>query len=68
MTQTKQITDFQVTWTADHEQYYQGHGIAFTSYTHSATGCGGNWSSGLSEELRETYAYQWLVDNYANKV
>jgi len=29
---------------------------------------GGNWSSSLSEELRNTEAYEWLVANYADKV
>ena len=29
---------------------------------------GGNWSSQLSEQLRDTEAYQWLVANYAGKV
>jgi hypothetical protein len=29
---------------------------------------GGNWSSKLSDELRETEAYQWLVTNYAKTV
>ena len=28
----------------------------------------GNWTSALSEELRESEAYQWLVANYAGKV
>ncbi len=45
---TKQtIKDFRVTWQADHEQYWQGHGIACTDYTHCATGCG--------ETLREAF-------------
>jgi len=29
---------------------------------------GGNWSSALSAELRESEAYEWLVANYAGKV
>lgn len=29
---------------------------------------GGNWSSALSEQLRNTEAYQWLVDNYGGKI
>lgn len=27
-----------------------------------------NFSSSLCEELRQNEAYQWLVDNYANRV
>jgi hypothetical protein len=27
-----------------------------------------NFSSSLSEELRESEAYMWLVDNYADKI
>ena len=27
-----------------------------------------NWTSTLSEELRDSEAYQWLVTNYAGKV
>ena len=29
---------------------------------------GGNWSIALSDELRQTEAYEWLVVNYADKV
>lgn len=29
---------------------------------------GGGWSTGFSEELRDSEAYQWLVANYADKV
>lgn len=29
---------------------------------------GGNWSSALSDELRDTEAYQWLVQHYAESV
>lgn len=43
----KTIKDFRVTFTAAHEQYWQGHGIAFTHYTHCATGAG--------ETLREAF-------------
>lgn len=47
MTTTKRIEEFRVSWSADHEQYWQGHGTAFTNYTHCATGCG--------ETLREAF-------------
>ena len=43
----KQVTWFRVTWTADHEQYRQGHAIAFTYYDECAIGCG--------ETLREAF-------------
>lgn len=47
MTKTKNITSFNVSWTADHEQYYRGHGIAFSDYTHSGNGVG--------ETIREAF-------------
>ncbi len=43
----KRIAEFRVSWTADHEQYFPGHGIAFTDWTHCAVGCG--------ETLRESF-------------
>ena len=57
MTTTKQITGFQVSWTADHEQYYLGHSLAFSPYTHSGQGCG--------ETLRE--AFEDALDNLAEQ-
>src|SRR5262245_54614948 len=41
------IESFRVSWTADHAQYYQGHSITFSNYTHSGQGCG--------ETLREAF-------------
>lgn len=55
MTETKKITDFSVSWEADHEQYWQGHGIAFSDYDECATGCG--------ETLRE--AFEDALDSLA---
>lgn len=45
--QRQTIESFNVSWQADHEQYYRGHGIVFTEYTHCATGVG--------ETLREAF-------------
>jgi len=36
----RKVTEFNVTWEADHEQYWQGHGIALSNYVACATGCG----------------------------
>ena len=44
---TKRITEFRVTWTADHAQYFPGHSTVFTEYTDCAVGCG--------ETLREAF-------------
>lgn len=54
---TKTITDFLVSWEADHEQYWQGHGIATTKWDDTATGCG--------ETLREAFedALEGLAQN-----
>jgi DnaJ-class molecular chaperone len=41
------LESWAVSFQADHEQYWQGHGISFTHYTHCATGCG--------ETLREAF-------------
>lgn len=46
-TTTKRITDFRISWTADHEQFYPGHSLVFTDYTHSGQGYG--------ETLREAF-------------
>ena len=41
MTTTKTIADYRISWTADHEQYFQEHGIADQDhYTHCAVGSG----------------------------
>ena len=59
MNQTaKHIADFRVSWIADHEQYYQGRGIACTGYTHSGQGCG--------ETLRE--AFEDALDNLSQQL
>ena len=43
----KTIKSFNVSWQADHNQYYQGHSTVFTDYTHSGQGVG--------ETLREAF-------------
>ena len=60
MNQTaKRITDFRVSWDANHEQYYQGHSTTFTGYLRSGQGC--------AETLREAFedALDDLIDNGA---
>ena len=47
------IEEFRVTWTADHEQYWQGHGIVFTDYTHCATGCGETLRDAFNDALED---------------
>ena len=57
----KKITSFNVSWTADHEQYWQGHGIAFTNYTHCAIGCGETLREAFGDAL-EDLAQQDITD------
>lgn len=40
MTTETKVKSCRVTWESDHEQYWQGHGVAFTDYDLSETGCG----------------------------
>ena len=54
MAKTKRIMDFRVNWVADHEQYYQGHGIAgpgMEHWTHSATGNGNTLRDAFEDAL-----------------
>lgn len=53
MTSTKRITDFSISWQADHEQYWQGHGTAFSEYTHCATGCGSTLREAFEDALED---------------
>lgn len=53
MTTTKRITNFSVSWQADHAQYWQGHGIALTNYTHCATGCGDTLREAFEDALED---------------
>lgn len=45
------VTEFRITWEADHEQYWQGHGVAFTDYDLCATGCGGTLSEAFDDAM-----------------
>src|SRR6266542_4369984 len=40
MTKLRKITQFQVSFDCDHNQYWPGHGISLTPYTDCATGIG----------------------------
>ena len=51
----KRITDFRVTCVADHEQYYLGHSIMFTDYTHSGQGCGETLREAFEDALESLY-------------
>lgn len=57
MVDTKKIVGFNVTWQADHEQYWQGHGVAFTDYDECATGCGDTLREAFEDAL-ESLAQQ----------
>ncbi len=47
------IKEFSVSFQADHEQYWQGHGIACTNYTHCATGCGETLRDAFEDALED---------------
>ena len=51
------IEEFRVTWTADHEQYFQGHGIACTDYTHCATGYGSTLRESFEDAITQLQDY-----------
>ncbi len=54
------IKDWAISWTADHEQYWQGHGIATTDYTHCATGCGESLRDAFEDAI-EDLAQQGVI-------
>lgn len=64
MVSTK-ITDFQVSWTADHEQYFQGHGISEAKWTHCAIGVGETMREALDDAL-ETLSMAYNIDTSNN--
>ncbi len=45
------ITKFTVGYVAEHEQYYQGHGLAYSGYSISGQGCGDTLAEALEEAL-----------------
>lgn len=53
----KTITEWRVTFETDHEQYWQGHGLAFTDYEDTGIGCGETLAASLSDAL-ESLAQQ----------
>ena len=56
------IEEFRITWTADHEQYFQGHGIACTDYTHCATGYGNTLRDALEDALESLAQQSFDID------
>ena len=48
---TQTIADYNITVERDHEQYWHGHGIAFTKWDHSVTGHGSTECEALSDAL-----------------
>ena len=57
------IKSFNVSWEADHEQYYQGHGISFTDYTHTGSGCSSESLSQAFDEAIEDLIFQDVFDS-----
>lgn len=47
----RQVADYQVSLSADHEQYWQGHGIALTHWTNCATGYGSTIREAFEDAL-----------------
>lgn len=39
----------------EHSQYFQGHGLAFTTYTHTATGIGSSSAEALDDAIEQLY-------------
>jgi len=57
----KPIEDFHVTlYGIEHEQYFQGHGVAFTD---CATGCGATEREALEDALESLAQDGWDVDH-----
>lgn len=69
MSNKRKVIDWRIGFDCDHEQYWQGHGITFTDYTHCATGCGSTLSEAL-EDAFEDLAQQdiALTDNQEREI
>lgn len=65
-TTTKKIVAFRVSWTADHEQYYQGHSLVFSDYTNSGQGAEETLRESLKSALDDLseQGIDWTVDEY----
>ena len=44
-----EVTDYGI----DHAQYFQGHGVSFTRYTHAYLGCGSNYKEALDDAIEQ---------------
>lgn len=54
MTTQAQVTDYQITdYGIEHAQYFQGHGTSFTTWEHSALGCGDTYAEALNDALEQ---------------
>lgn len=60
------INNLNVEWTADHNQYFQGHGIAFTDWDACATGCGETLNEAIEDAL-EQLAEQDITISHAQE-
>ena len=47
------ITVHDVEWTADHEQYWQGHGLAFSDATHCGIGVGSTLRGAIDDAIED---------------
>lgn len=53
----------------EHEQYFQGHGVAFTRYTECATGIGNTPNEALEDCLEQlACAHDWDVEDLEDKI
>src|SRR5207248_7017098 len=65
----RRIEDFElVDHGIDHEQYFQGCGVAFTDYTDVATGIGDNPAEAIDDALDQLAQNNWDVSGMEERI
>ena len=64
----KKITEYNVTdHGVDNSQYFQGHGISYTDYEDTATGCGDSYNEAFEDALDSLAQSGWDVSTIENE-
>jgi hypothetical protein len=66
---SKTIVEFElVDHGIEHEQYFQGCGLAFTTYTDVATGIGSNAAEAIDDALESLAQNDWDVEGMEKRI
>lgn len=61
------VKEYSIDWTADHEQYWQGHGVTFSHYEECATGCGNTLAEAIEDCLEGLAQQDILISDEQEK-